>query len=152
MGEELARPSVGGDVIASRLADIIVIQTIRTWLATDPAARTGWFLALHDDQIGQALRAIEANPGALWDVAGLARVANMSRSVFSERFRALVGETPIAYLTGWRMGVARSLLTGTTDTTAEIGRQVGYQSEAAFTRAFARSVGCTPSAWRRSHS
>lgn len=149
MGEELAAPSLGGDVIASRLADIIVIQTLRMWLQTDPAARTGWFLALTDPRIGKALQAIEADPGAPWDVTSLARAAAMSRSSFSERFATMVGETPIAYLTRWRMDVARSLLSDTPDTTAEIARQVGYQSEAAFSRAFSRHVGCTPSAWRQ---
>ncbi len=149
MGEELAFPSVGGDVVASRLADIIVIQTIRAWLASDPAARSGWFMALTDERIGKALRAIEADPSAPWDLVSLARTATMSRSLFSERFSAMVGETPIAYLTRWRMDVARTLLTDGAQSTADIARQVGYRSEAAFTRAFVRTMGCTPAAWRR---
>ncbi|MDO5498675.1 MAG: AraC family transcriptional regulator, partial [Propionibacteriaceae bacterium] len=152
MGEELAAPLAGGDVVASRLADIIVVQTIRAWLLSDPAARAGWFLALTDERIGQALRAIEADPGAPWDVGSLARTATMSRSLFSEQFAAMVGETPIAYLTRWRMDVARSLLTDGARTVAEVAGAVGYRSEAAFTRAFVRTVGCTPASWRRGNS
>jgi AraC-like DNA-binding protein len=152
MGEELAARQVGGDVVASRLADIIVIQAIRAWLVEDRAERTDWFTAVNDDRIGPALLAIHADPGRGWDVTSLARVAMMSRSLFSARFTELVGETPIAYLTRWRMDKARLLLTEDQMSAAQVAGKVGYGSEAAFSRAFTRLVGTTPGAWRRSAS
>lgn len=152
MGEELAARQVGGDVVASRLADIIVVQAIRAWLVGGHAERTGWFTAVNDDQVGPALLAIHDDPGHAWDVAGLAQVAMMSRSLFSARFTELVGETPIAYLTRWRMDKARLLLAEGQMSAAQVAGQVGYGSESAFSRAFTRLVGTTPGAWRRSVS
>jgi len=150
MGTELATQQVGGDVVASRLADIIVVQAIRSWLAETHSERVGWFAAVNDERIGPALLAIHSNPGHPWDVASLARVAASSRSLFSARFSQLVGETPIAYLTRWRMDKARLLLSRSDLSVAETARQVGYGSEASFSRAFTRTVGSPPSAWRRS--
>lgn len=150
MGEELALAQVGGDVVASRLADIIVVQAIRAWLINDPAAQSGWFLALSDERIGKALQAIQADPGAPWDVLSLARTATMSRSLFSERFTEMIGETPMAYLTRWRMDVACTLMRAGSCSTAEVAQDVGYRSEASFARAFQRVIGCSPAAWRKS--
>lgn len=149
MGEELASPMLGGEVVASRLADILVVQAVRVWFLTDPAARSGWFLALSDDRIGRSLQAIHLKPGAPWDVNGLAREARMSRSQFSERFTRLIGETPMAYLTRWRMDVARTRLTEGKATVAQVASEMGYHSEAAFHRAFSRLVGQTPGSFRR---
>ncbi len=150
MGAELAARQVGGDVVASRLADIIVIQAIRSWLTEAHSGRMGWFAAVNDERIGPALLAIHSDPGRPWDVASLAKVAASSRSLFSARFSQLVGETPISYLTRWRMDKARLLLRRSGLSVAETARQVGYGSEAAFSRAFTRTVGSSPSAWRRS--
>ncbi len=150
MADELSHPRPGGEAVATRLADILVVQAIRTWLTHGPEARDGWFLALQDDRIGRALDAIHTDPGHEWSLELLARTATMSRSAFSARFTALVGEAPVAYLTRWRMRVAHSRLTAENVSAAQVATELGYGSEAAFNRAFVRVVGRTPGAVRRS--
>nr|WP_225751865.1 AraC family transcriptional regulator [Pseudoclavibacter sp. Marseille-Q3772] len=148
MGDELAASRVGGDVVASRLADIIVVQVIRTWIAGH--ADAGWFTAANDDRLGPAIAAMHESPGRDWDVAALASVANVSRSLFSARFVAVVGETPMAYLTRLRMQQAQLLLVNDRLSVARVAELTGYGSEAAFSRAFRRVVGVSPGQWRRS--
>jgi AraC-like DNA-binding protein len=138
----------GGEAVITRLADVLVIQAIRSWLASDAAARTGWLGALADPQIGRALSLIHADPAQDFSVGALAAAVAMSRSAFAARFTALVGEPVMAYLTRWRMLVAVDRL-GRGDTVARIGADLGYRSEAAFSRAFTRVVGEPPSAARR---
>lgn len=147
MGDELAANRLGGDVVASRLADIIVIQVIRTWVTEH--ADAGWFTAVNDDRLGPAIAAMHASPGRDWDVAALAATANVSRSLFSARFVALVGETPMAYLTRLRMQQAQLLFSNDGLSVARVAAACGYGSEAAFSRAFQRVVGVPPGEWRR---
>ncbi len=144
MAGELSHPQPGGEAVATRLADILVVQAIRGWLAADPGAATGWLRALQDERIGRALEAIHDNPGGEWSLERLAGVATMSRSTFSARFTDLVGETPIVYLTRWRMNFAQSRLLEEDTTVARLASELGYRSEAAFSRAFSRVIGCTP--------
>ncbi len=149
MAEELSRPRPGGEVVATRLADILVVQAIRGWLQHDPGAREGWLRALDDERIGRALEAVHAEPGRSWTLEQLARTAAMSRSSFATRFTALVGEAPMAYVTRWRMLLAQTRLTREDTTVAALAAELGYRSEAAFSRAFTRTVGRTPGAVRR---
>lgn len=149
MANELSRPQPGGEAVATRLADILVVQAIRAWLATDLDGTTGWLRALRDERIGRSLEAIHADPGGDWNLERLARVATMSRSAFSELFAELVGEAPIAYLTRWRMNIAASRLLEEDITAAELAGELGYRSEAAFSRAFTRVIGRTPGSVRR---
>lgn len=149
MASELSRPQLGGEAVATRLADILVVQAIRSWLATDPEAMTGWLRALHDERIGRALEAIHDSPGQEWTLDRLARLTTMSRSSFSARFTELTGTAPIAYLTRWRMHVAQSRLAEENITAAQLAAELGYRSEAAFNRAFARVTGRTPGSIRR---
>ena len=149
MADELTRDQPGAEAVATRLSDILVVQAIRAWLAHDPTAREGWLLALDDDRIGRALEAMHEDPGRDWILAELARLATMSRSAFSARFTGLVGESPMAHLTRWRMNLAASRLQQGDITVARVATDLGYQSEAAFTRAFARVIGRTPGAVRR---
>ncbi|MGI9822105.1 AraC family transcriptional regulator [Agromyces sp. Marseille-Q5079] len=149
MADELTRAQPGAEAVATRLSDILVVQAIRAWLAHDPSARDGWLLALQDDRIGSALEAIHANPGGDWNLEQLARTATMSRSAFSARFTGIVGEAPMAYVTRWRMNLAAGRLRDDRATVAQVAAEVGYQSEASFTRAFARTIGTTPGAARR---
>ncbi|MGC5628471.1 cupin domain-containing protein [Georgenia sp. Z1344] len=148
MVDELTRPRAGSEAVATRLADILVVQVIRDWLAHDDAARDGWLTALRDDRIGRALDAIHAEPGGDWSVDRLARTATMSRSTFAARFSELVGETPNGYLTRWRMRLAQERLAGGDATAAQVAAELGYRSDAAFSRAFVRAVGRTPGAVR----
>ena len=149
MAGELARPQPGGEAVATRLADILVIQAIRAWLTTDLNTATGWLRALQDDRIGRALEAVHTEPGREWTLDRLAQVATMSRSSFGTRFTELVGEAPIAYLTRWRMNLAYARLRDENVTAARLTTELGYQSEAAFNRAFTRIIGHTPGSVRR---
>jgi AraC-like DNA-binding protein len=144
MAAEAQAVRPGGEAVITRLADVLVIQTIRSWLANDPAARTGWLGALQDQQIGQALALIHRDPAQPWTVGRLAHQTAMSRSAFAARFTELVGEPAMRYVTRWRMHVAMNRLKDRDSTVSEIARGLGYESEAAFSRAFKRIVGVSP--------
>jgi AraC-like DNA-binding protein len=133
----------------TRLADVLLIQTIRSWIEHDPAAQTGWLGALRDPQVGGAITLMQREPARTWTVESLANEVAMSRSAFAARFAELVGEPPMQYLAHWRMQVALTLLTDDRVAVGEIGRRLGYESEAAFSRAFKRFAGVTPGAARR---
>jgi len=144
MAEETRHVRPGSEAVVSRLCDIVVIQAIRTWIERDPAAQTGWLGALRDEHVGAAIARIHADPARDWTVAALAGEAAMSRSAFAARFTELVGEPAMRYVTRWRMHVALDLLCEGKDTVAVAGAKVGYNSEAAFSRAFKRIMGVTP--------
>ncbi|MGK2949405.1 MAG: AraC family transcriptional regulator [Acidimicrobiales bacterium] len=148
MADETRHVRPGGDAVVSRLCDILVIHAIRTWLEHGDDSRTGWLAALRDPQIGVAVARVHDDPGRDWTVATLAAEVAMSRSSFSARFTTLVGEPVMRYVTRWRMLHALDLLETTTSTVAQVARLVGYESEAAFSRAFTRFVGLPPSAAR----
>lgn len=139
----------GGETVITRLADILIIQAIRSWLEQAPAAQRGWLAALRDEQIGRALAAFHRALEHDWSVVRLAHIAGMSRSSFSERFTRLVGQPVMHYLTRWRLQTARLRLRDTSDPLAAIAMGVGYQSEAAFCRAYKRLFGETPGTLRR---
>lgn len=142
----------GGDTVITRLADILVIQTIRAWIANDRAAQTGWLGALRDRQIGRAMAVVHRDPGQRWTVASLAEVAGMSRSAFAARFTALVGEPAMHYVTRWKMHAAHFWLQGSDETLGDIATRLGYESDAAFSRAFKRYIGLPPGTVRRQAS
>ncbi|GAA3046128.1 AraC family transcriptional regulator [Actinokineospora globicatena] len=146
---EAATPRPGGETVLTRLADVLVIQSIRAWLDTAPEARLGWLAALRDPHIGRALLAIHRAPEHPWTVATLATTAGMSRSTFSARFTTLVGEPPMHYLATWRLGLARLHLATSPAPLHAIARRYGYTSEAAFCRAFKRTFGTSPGAARQ---
>ena len=145
-GREL-RP--GGEALITRLSDILVIQAIRAWIAADPTSQTGWLGALQDPRIGRAMSLVHRDPAQPWSVASLAREVAMSRSAFAARFTDLVGEPVMQYVTRWRMQVALDLLRTEDVSVAALAARLGYESEAAFSRAFTRTVGTTPGASRR---
>jgi len=140
----------GGEAVIIRLSDILVIQAIRAWIARDPAGQTGWLGALHDPRIGRAMSLVHRDPAGPWSVATLARAAAMSRSAFAARFTQLVGEPVMRYVTRWRMHVALDWLQQDDASVAALAARLGYDSEAAFSRAFKRTVGMSPGAARRS--
>jgi AraC-like DNA-binding protein len=149
MAAEARELRPGGETIITRLADILVIQAIRAWIAQDPAAQTGWLGALQDKQIGRAITVIHRDPARAWTVASLAAEAAMSRSAFAARFTQLVGEPAMRYLARWRMHVALTWLKEDDAPLADLASRLGYQSEAAFSRAFKRFIGVSPGAVRR---
>jgi AraC-like DNA-binding protein len=141
---EAASLRPGGEAVITRLSDILVIQTLRGWIEHDPAAQRGWLGALRDRQIGRAISLIHREPARDWTVASLANELAMSRSAFSARFTELVEEPAMRYVTRWRMQVARTWLAEDGATVSEVAGRLGYQSEAAFSRAFKRMVGVPP--------
>jgi AraC-like DNA-binding protein len=149
MAAEARELRPGGETVITRLADILVIQAIRSWLDQDPAARTGWLGALQDRQIGRAVALIHRQPERPWTVAALAAEVAMSRSAFAARFTERVGEPAMRYVARWRMHMAASWLRDDDAPLAHVASRLGYQSEAAFSRAFKRFVGVPPGAARR---
>jgi AraC-like DNA-binding protein len=145
MSDEAIALRPGGEAVITRLADILVIQAIRSWLEHDADARQGWLLALRDEQIGAALALVHRNPELPWTVARLAQHAAMSRSAFAARFTDLVGMPVMAYVTRWRMDLAVTALEEGA-TVGPLARRLGYESEAGFSRAFRRAVGRSPGA------
>lgn len=139
----------GGEAVVTRLADVLVVQAIRSWLDTDPGARAGWLGALTDPVVGRALALVHRDPARDWTVASLAAEVSASRSAFAARFTALVGEPVMRYVTRWRMHLALERLRAGDATVAGLAHDLGYRSEAAFSRAFTRVVGRTPGAVRR---
>lgn len=144
IADEVSAPRAGGEAVISRLCDIVVIQAIRSWIETDPAAQHGWLGALRDPQIGAAMALVHAKPDADWSVASLAERVAMSRSAFAARFTELVGESAMKYVTRWRMHVALDLMRSDGLTIAAAAGRVGYDSEASFSRAFKRVMGQPP--------
>ena len=149
MAAEARDMRAGGETVITRLADILVIQAIRSWIARAPAAQTGWLGALRDEQIGRAVALIHSDPAREWTVAGLASAVGMSRSAFSARFTELVGEPVMRYMTQWKMREAQVWLTQSGASLGEVSSRLGYQSEAAFSRAFKRFTGASPGTLRR---
>jgi len=145
---ELRAPRPGGDAVATRLADVLVVETVRAWLADEQSESSGWLAALRDPQLGAALAAVHREPGHPWTLELLARRAAMSRSAFAARFADVVGTPPMAYVTASRMRAARGRLQSG-ETVASVAAALGYGSEAAFSRAFSRTTGETPGRVRR---
>jgi AraC-like DNA-binding protein len=136
----------GGETMITRLCDVLIVQAIRAWISDDNAARRGWIGALHDPQIGRAISLVHRDPARAWTVESLAHEVALSRSAFASRFSELVGESPMAYVTRWRMQVARVWLSEADLTVSQVAMRLGYGSEAAFNRAFKRIVGVPPGA------
>lgn len=138
----------GGENILARVSELMFVEVVRRYLATLPAAETGWLAGLRDAVVGQALAAMHGQPAEPWTVEGLARHVGLSRSVFAERFMEIMGQPPMQYLALWRMQLASRLLAEGGHVAAVAGA-VGYESEAAFSRAFKKLVGQAPASWRR---
>jgi AraC-like DNA-binding protein len=152
MATEASELRPGGETIITRLADILVIQTIRSWIARDAAAQRGWLGALRDQQIGRAIALIHRDPAHEWTLETLASHIGMSRSAFAARFTELVGEPAMHYLARWKMNLALSWLREDDTPIIELANRLGYESEAAFSRAFKRFIGLPPGAARNSEA
>lgn len=152
MMQEARSLGPGGDAVITRVSDILVVQAIRHWLQTDPQAQTGWLGALKDAKVGRALALIHREPTQPWTVESLAEAVDVSRSGLAARFSDLVGQTPMTYLRQWRFEVARNWLRETDHSLAEIAEQLGYESEASFSRAFKKATGQTPGSVRRENT
>ncbi|MGH9317548.1 MAG: AraC family transcriptional regulator [Thermoanaerobaculia bacterium] len=152
VASEMASGQPGALTVVSRLADILFVQAVRAHLAQSGEGAKGWLRALVDPQIGEALGLIHEKPEEPWTVESLASRVAMSRSAFAARFAHLVEEPPLTYLTRWRMQRATRLLRTGQASVGEIARRVGYDAEAAFSKAFKRSIGVAPGAYRRTRA
>ena len=150
--EETALSNASPSLIARRLPELVLMEVLRLHLATAPAADQGWLAALHDPVLAPALSLLHGSPDRKWTVAELASGASVSRSLLDERFRQVLGRSPIRYLTEWRMHLAEELLATTDIGIFTLARRVGYDSEEAFSRAFKRAHGLSPSHWREARS
>ncbi|MFJ5646268.1 AraC family transcriptional regulator [Streptomyces sp. NPDC093223] len=139
----------GHQIVVDRLLDWLLVCTLRDWFDRPEAHPPGWYLALGDDVVGPALRAIHDHPERPWTTAQLAARAGTSRTTLAKRFTELVGDGPAAYLTEWRMTLAADLLRSTGLTVAAVARRVGYADAFGFSTAFKRLRGVSPNAYRR---
>lgn len=137
--------------LLTRLPEILFVEALRQYVGRLPETQSGWLAAIRDPAIGPALAAIHAEPTRQWTVDALARKAAASRSVLAARFVERLNQSPMRYLTNWRLQLAIHLLRSTELTVAVIAGQVGYDSEAAFSRMFKRHLGLPPAVWRERH-
>ena len=148
LGHELTARAAGAAAIVDRLIDVLFVHVIRAWIAAQRDQGSSWLLALRDTNVARVLAIMHANPAASWTIETLAREANLSRATLTRRFTTLVGESPLAYLTRWRMDLAARDLRETADAVGAIAHRVGYESEFAFSRAFSRARGRPPGRYR----
>ncbi|HKU38828.1 MAG TPA: AraC family transcriptional regulator [Polyangiales bacterium] len=139
----------GRRALLSKLTEALFVETLSRYMDDLPAERTGWLAAARDDVVGKALALLHRDPARAWSLESLAREAGASRTVLVERFGRLLGIAPLAYLARWRLQRAASLLETTEHTVLRIAMDVGYESEAAFSRAFKREMGEPPARYRR---
>jgi len=144
LASEMAEQAPGSEVVAARLAEVLFIQILRAYIASGPERNKGWLRAIFEPQIGTALSAIHNSVNRPWTVESLAEAAGMSRSAFAARFKELLGQTPLEYVTEWRMQKAMQLLQHRDKKLIDVARSVGYESDAAFSKAFRRVVGANP--------
>jgi AraC-like DNA-binding protein len=148
MADELTRQRVGSATVITRLADIVVTHVVRSWIESHGRETRGWLAALQDPQIGRSLAAIHKAPSRDWSVTSLARIASLSRSVFSQRFASSVGMPPARYVARWRMHLATTFLRANQLTVGQVAERLGYSSESSFSRTFKRLMGTSPIAFR----
>jgi AraC-like DNA-binding protein len=149
---ESKHPRLGGQTVLGRLSELMFVDVVRRYLETLPPDRMDWLAGLRDPFVGRALTALHRSPAQAWTIESLARKVGVSRSVLAERFTHFVGRPPMQYLGNWRMQLAATELLSGTDSVAAIGRHVGYESEAAFSRTFKKVVGTPPGEWRKKRS
>lgn len=149
---ESNNPRPGADAVLERLSEMMFVDAARRYLDTLPDGATGWLAGLRDRYVGKALALIHERPEHRWTLDILVREVGLSRSALHDRFVGFLGQAPMQYLAKWRIQYATRLLRETRHNVATVALDVGYESEAAFTRAFKRLVGVPPAAWRKTHS
>ena len=142
----------GGEAMLARMSEMMFVDAVRRYTASLPLDSNGWLAGLRDRQVGRALALLHEQPARDWTIDELGRRIGLSRSALHERFAQLIGVPPMQYLAQWRMQAAARMLLETRATVATIALEVGYDSEAAFARAFKRLVGQPPAAWRRARN
>src|SRR5262245_37088393 len=145
---EADAPRAGGEAVLAKLSEVLFVETLRAYIAHLPAEQIGWLAGARDTEVGKTLALMHRNPAHSWTLAALAKEAGISRSVLAERFRHYLNEPPMAYLTRWRLQLGAQMLTSTSYSVAQIASEVGYESEAAFNRAFKREFETPPARFR----
>jgi AraC-like DNA-binding protein len=150
---EIVKDDPGQEAVLDRLLDLLLITTLRAWFSRPDAQAPAWYRAYGDPVVGRALRMLQNNPAHPWTVASLAQATNVSRAALARRFNELVGQPPMAFLTGWRLDLAADLLCETDASISVVAEQVGYGSPFALSTAFKRVTGLSPQQYRmRSHA
>jgi AraC-like DNA-binding protein len=147
--EEARSPRPGGRGVLAKLSEVLFVEALRRYLDALPATQTGWLAGLRDRHVGRALALMHARPATAWTVQSLARAIGCSRSILAERFTHFLGRPPMHYLAHWRLTLAAAELRASRASVIAIAQQVGYDTDAAFNRAFKREFGMPPAAWRR---
>jgi AraC-like DNA-binding protein len=144
-----ADPSrAGGEAVLAKLSEVLFVETLRAYITHLPTEQTGWLAGARDPEVGKTLALMHRDPAHPWTIASLAKEAGVSRSVLAERFRHYLNEPPMAYLTRWRLQLGAQMLASTSYSVSQIAAEVGYESEAAFNRAFKREFGAPPARFR----
>jgi AraC-like DNA-binding protein len=138
----------GGAAVIAKLSEVLFVETLRRHIAKLPQAQTGWLAGVRDPEVGKALALMHKQPSNPWTIATLASEVGLSRSVLAERFQHYLSDTPIGYLTRWRLQLAAQVLSSTSKSVAEVAGEVGYESEPSFNRAFKREFGVPPARFR----
>jgi AraC-like DNA-binding protein len=149
IGLEASTEGLGATTVIHRLADVLFVQAVRAWCASEGGPALGWLAGLKDRRLAPAIRAMHEDLAHPWTVETLARTAGLSRSSFAAAFKTVTGESPLDYLTGWRMYRAKMLLKDSDLALMEIASMVGYDNDTALSRAFRRHEGVAPGQWRR---
>ena len=150
--EEADSPGPGAEGMLAKLSEVMVVETLRRYAAQLSPDDTGWLSGLRDRAVGKCLALMHEKPAHPWTVESLAREVGASRSVLAERFTHFVGQSPMQYLGRWRMALATNYLRRSSLNVARIAEEVGYETDAAFSRAFRREFGVPPATWRRMHA
>jgi len=138
----------GGEAVLAKLSEVLFVETLRVYISHLPPEQTGWLAGARDPEIGKTLALMHRNPAHPWTIASLAKEAGVSRSVLAERFRHYLKQAPMAYLTHWRLQLGAQMLASTNYSVAQVAPEVGYESEAAFNRAFKREFTVPPARFR----
>jgi AraC-like DNA-binding protein len=146
--DEAGHYLAGGEAVRAKLSEVLFVETLRAYISNLSAEQSGWLAGARDAEVGRALAMMHRNPAHPWTIAALAKEAGVSRSVLAERFRYFLNEPPMAYLTRWRLQLGAQMLSSTSHSVAQIAAEVGYESEAAFNRAFKREFGAPPARFR----
>jgi AraC-like DNA-binding protein len=147
--EESNQKRPGGEAVLERMTEMLFVEVLRRYAVSLPAEQTGWLAGMRDAGVGRALALIHHRPAEPWTLERLGEEAALSRSTLHERFVHFLGQPPMQYLAQWRMQLATGRLRDTDAKVVEVALEVGYENEAAFSRAFKRALGTSPGAWRR---
>jgi len=150
--EEVSTGRLGSETVLAKLSELLFVETVRRYVETLPDDQTGWLAGLREPHVARALALLHRDIARHWTVDDLGREVGLSRSALADRFIRLIGVPPMHYLANWRMQVASQKLRDTSASLAQVAELVGYESEAAFSRAFKKAFGVAPATWRRSNS